>query len=194
MSWVDCVVDNDFEIFTEFPFHIRRKSNGHIVSEFIDYRSNGYIRCRLGRKIYGKHRIVAEQFISNPYNLPAVDHINHDKTDYHIDNLRWVSHSENSKNKTRASFNTDIEYEYFDEIPLEDEDDAIIEVSEYGNHHFTELYFYNNYFYVFNGIQYRRLYINYDKRNGNAYVITADSNNKQTQIRYQKFKTLYLLN
>lgn len=44
------------------------------------------------------HRLVAEAFIPNPDNLPVVDHINGDTTDYSIDNLRWVSYQDNNKN------------------------------------------------------------------------------------------------
>ena len=33
MSWIDCVVNDDYEIFTEFPYSIREKSTGEIVDE-----------------------------------------------------------------------------------------------------------------------------------------------------------------
>lgn len=45
------------------------------------------------------HRIVARCFIPNddPENKTMVDHINGNRVDYRIENLRWVSASENSK-------------------------------------------------------------------------------------------------
>lgn len=49
-------------------------------------------------KIMSIHRLVAEAFIPNPNNYPEVDHINTDKTLNTVENLRWVSHSDNMHN------------------------------------------------------------------------------------------------
>ena len=46
------------------------------------------------RKMYCVHRLVALAFIPNPDNKPEVDHINRDKTDNRVENLRWLSRSE----------------------------------------------------------------------------------------------------
>jgi hypothetical protein len=48
-----------------------------------------------------KHRIVAMTFIQNPENKPAVDHIDRNKINNNIENLRWVTVSENNKNRIR---------------------------------------------------------------------------------------------
>ncbi len=47
------------------------------------------------------HRLLAEAFIPNPDNKPNVDHINRDKFDYRLENLRWVTYQENTWNRTK---------------------------------------------------------------------------------------------
>lgn len=44
------------------------------------------------------HRLVALTFIPNPDNKAEVDHINRNKLDNSISNLRWVTHGENQLN------------------------------------------------------------------------------------------------
>lgn len=46
-------------------------------------------------KVKAIHRLVAEAWIPNPDNLSDVDHIDGDRLNNHIDNLRWVTHGEN---------------------------------------------------------------------------------------------------
>ncbi len=50
------------------------------------------------------HRLIAEAFIPNPDNKPFIDHINNQKDDNRIDNLRWCTPSENSGN-TQLPYN-----------------------------------------------------------------------------------------
>jgi len=50
------------------------------------------------QKNYFLHRLIAEAYIPNPENKPFIDHINRIKTDNRIENLRWVTSSENKIN------------------------------------------------------------------------------------------------
>ena len=64
-----------------------------------------------GGRWFKVHRLVAMQFIPNPDNLTDVNHKNHDKGDNHVDNLEWMSHSDNIKHSYlngRRSDNTGI--------------------------------------------------------------------------------------
>ena len=51
-------------------------------------------------KTYKLHRLVASTFLENPDNHPQVDHINWNRKDNNITNLRYLSASENNKNRT----------------------------------------------------------------------------------------------
>jgi hypothetical protein len=66
---------------------------------------DGYVRISLrkNKKSVDKtvHRLIAETFISNPHNLPMVDHKNGDRSDNKIENLRWASDHDNQGNKKK---------------------------------------------------------------------------------------------
>lgn len=57
----------------------------------ITIRINGKLRG------VGQHRLLAESFIPNPENKTEVNHINGLKKDNRLENLEWVSRSENMK-------------------------------------------------------------------------------------------------
>ena len=183
MSWVDCVVDNDYEIFTEEPHQIRRKSNKRIVKESID-KSSGYIRCHLNNKFCKKHRILALQFIENPDNLPEIDHINRIRTDNRLENLRWVSNSENQKNKSSYG---DYKFNFVDKLS-----DDSFEITTYGNHQFEDVYYdlETDKFYYYTGIEYRELQI-LKQPNMGYFVNVFDVNHKRVRIAINTFKRLY---
>ena len=76
---------------------IRNDKTGRILK--LHLGTSGYLQVMLGRKTVPLyvHRLVAEAFIFNPNDYPQVDHINGKKTDNRVENLRWVTVSENCK-------------------------------------------------------------------------------------------------
>lgn len=60
--------------------------------------SNGYRTVGVNGKRHRVHRLVAETFIPNPDNKSFVDHINRIRDDNRVENLRWVTRSENERN------------------------------------------------------------------------------------------------
>lgn len=48
------------------------------------------------------HRLVACTFLDNTNNYPCIDHINRNKLDNSLKNLRWVTYSQNNLNKDKT--------------------------------------------------------------------------------------------
>jgi len=61
-------------------------------------------------KTFYMHIIVAKAFCANMLNLPVVNHINSKSSDYRIENLEWVTVSENNTGK-RAPIGADKMYD-----------------------------------------------------------------------------------
>lgn len=66
-----------------------------------DINNCGYYRVSLYNqgqsKRYFRHRLVAEQFLDKPEGKDFVNHIDGDKSNNSLENLEWVSQSENEK-------------------------------------------------------------------------------------------------
>ncbi len=63
------------------------------------YNENGYKRCRI-------HRLIAEHFIPKVEGKELIDHIDQNKTNNNINNLRWCNKSENRINTGMRKDNT----------------------------------------------------------------------------------------
>lgn len=85
-----------------------KRSAGKLIAPRIG--RDGYLTIRLSKngKCHTKylHRLIALAFIPNPHNKRFVNHINGDKLDNSIENLEWVTHSENIKHAYRTNLIT----------------------------------------------------------------------------------------
>jgi hypothetical protein len=77
----------------------RRFVEGRIMKTRVN--NCGYVEVRLSiggfSKTYFIHRLMAQHYIPNPGGKPYINHKNGIKTDNRIENLEWVTHSENMK-------------------------------------------------------------------------------------------------
>jgi len=63
-----------------------------------------YIKPQVQKKIK-VHRLVALTYLPNIFNKPCVDHINRNRSDNRLFNLRWVTYKENSQNCSKSKNN-----------------------------------------------------------------------------------------
>ena len=79
--------------------HVRRR--GKFLSATA---SDGYALVTLSKDktptVISIHRLLAIAYIPNPDNKPYVDHVDRDRANNSLDNLRWVTSQENSQNRT----------------------------------------------------------------------------------------------
>jgi hypothetical protein len=97
------------QIIVNHPYYISKTGliwNGQKILK--PWIHNGYYELTLQinkvKKHYPIHKLIADNFIPNPDSKKCVDHINGNRLDNSISNLRWATHCENMSNiKTTRS-------------------------------------------------------------------------------------------
>ena len=73
------------------------------MSPYYTSQNRNYLQIKL-KNNKGKldslfiHRLVAEAFIPNPQDKKEIDHIDTNPENNNVENLRWVTHTENMNN------------------------------------------------------------------------------------------------
>ena len=88
--------------------NVRNIKTGRILKQRL--RKDGYkdVIIHLEGKKYNKtvHKLVANAFLENIENKKCVDHINNNKEDNNINNLRYATRKENGQNRQLGKNNT----------------------------------------------------------------------------------------
>ena len=84
------------------------------------YIRNDYLSvnlCKNGmRKSFSIHRLVAIAFIDNPEDKTCVDHIDSNRSNNNVNNLRWATLSENQMNKKKGNSSSTFKGVYFNKV------------------------------------------------------------------------------
>ena len=81
-----------------------RRGAGHPLKVFHDKYGYQMVNAVRGTTTY-VHRMVAKTWIDNPNHCEQVNHINGDKDDNRVENLEWVTQSENIRHAYRTGLN-----------------------------------------------------------------------------------------
>ena len=99
------IITSDGRVFKRCKIYAGCGKKKHLIgwTEFREVKPRlvcGYLQVFLSgsRKTAYVHRLVARAFIPNPENKPTVDHIDGDRTNNNLTNLRWATQKENNNN------------------------------------------------------------------------------------------------
>jgi hypothetical protein len=175
-TWETLKMNGEYEINREYPYHIRKKSKRHrYIRE--SKTETGYVVLSIDRKFVRKHNVIASQWLPNVDNKETIDHINRDPSDNHLDNLHWVSFSDNTRNK-RA--HKKVQYEYVHDLP-----EGFMTIHKCHGWNFENLFFKDGTFYTKVNEMYRKLVMIGDD---NKHIHVKDTDGKFRAIMHNIFR------
>lgn len=99
MNWHDIFEYRNGHLYRKKAYHkshIGKEQQGHI-------NRNGYCAIRIANKEYMRYRIVWEMFNGPIPPGMHIDHVNRDRADDRLDNLRLVTPRQNTQNRSDQS-------------------------------------------------------------------------------------------
>jgi hypothetical protein len=98
----------DYEVSNQGNVRSKYSGNWKVLTQYKDNHIGGnyclvMIYNKTKRKTIRVHRLVAQAFVPNPENKPEIDHIDRNRQNNNVENLRWATKSENMLNTKRSA-------------------------------------------------------------------------------------------
>ena len=115
------IIDNELTYYSINKLGQVKNLNTKKFLKGTNLHSYIYVNLTVGKKRKNRavHQLVAQAFLPNPNNYTIVDHINGDRLDNRVENLRWASALENANNK---HLDKTPDKPHFEEVKFSDEE------------------------------------------------------------------------
>lgn len=115
------IIDNELTYYSINKLGQVKNLNTKKFLKGTNLHSYIYVNLTVGKKRKNRavHQLVAQAFLPNPNNYTIVDHINGDRQDNRVENLRWASALENANNK---HLDKTPDKPHFEEVKFSDEE------------------------------------------------------------------------